>query len=140
MMAEHLGSTVEACNHLKIGWYLIESNKKLSVTWLNDVLPERFESFFWHGDVFQLPTDAVAISRDSTEACQGFVWRRSVALQFHLEVTPQWARHLVARDADQLIPAPYVQGAKTILAKPDELYGRNNVLMSSLLGRWLDQG
>ncbi len=140
LMAEHLGVIVKACNHLKIGWYPIELNTAIEETWLRSVLPERFESFFWHGDGFQLPTDAVAIARDGAEACQGFVWRRSIALQFHLEVTPQWARHLVTRDADQLTPAPYVQGAETILAKPDELYRRNNVLMSSLLGGWLGQG
>ena len=140
MMAEHLGAMVKACNHLKIVWYPIDFNKHTPATWLSDLLPERFESFFWHGDGFQLPTDALAIARDGAEACQGFVWQRSIALQFHLEVTPQWARHLVTRDADQLTPGPYVQGAETILAKPDELYRRNNVLMSRLLGRWLGQG
>ena len=140
LMAEHLGAKIKACNHLKIGWYLIELNNKINTTCLRNILPERFESFFWHGDVFELPTDAVPVSRGCEDACQGFVWRRSIALQFHLEATPQWARHLVTRDADQLIPAPYVQGAETILAKPDELYRNNNVLMSSLLGRWLGQG
>jgi GMP synthase (glutamine-hydrolysing) len=140
LMAEHLGATVKACNHLTIGWYPIELNHKICTTWMHGVLPERFESFFWHGDVFELPKEAVAVSRGRADACQGFVWRRSAALQFHLETTPQWAHHLVTRDADQLIPAPTVQGAETILAKPGELYRRNNVLMSSLLGRWLGQG
>jgi GMP synthase-like glutamine amidotransferase len=140
LMAEHLGARVKACNHLKIGWYSIELNNEINTTWMHGVLPERFESFFWHGDVFELPKDAVAVSTGRTDACQGFVWRRSAALQFHLEATPQWARHLVTRDAAQLTPAPYVQGAGKILAKPDELYLRNNVLMSSLLGRWLGQG
>ena len=107
---------------------------------MHNLFPDCCDSFFWHGDVFGLPEGAVPIARDSTEASRGFVWQRSIALQFHLEVTPQWARHLVTRDADQLVPAPYVQSAQTILAKPDELYLRNNVLMSSLLGRWLGQG
>ena len=140
MIAEQLGVTVKPSNHLNIGWYPIVLNEQIDSTWLANVLPSQFNSFFWHGDHFELPADAVPLATASSNASQGFVWKRSIALQFHLEVTPQWARHLVTRDSDQLVPAPNVQSAQTILAKPAELYRRNNVLMSSLLERWLCPG
>ena len=99
MMAEHLGSPVKPWNNLNIGWYPIEFSSKLNKTYLHNLFPDCCDSFFWHGDVFALPEGAAPIARDSTEASRGFVWQRSIALQFHLEVTPQWARHLVTRDA-----------------------------------------
>jgi GMP synthase-like glutamine amidotransferase len=140
LMAERLGATVKPSNNLNIGWYPIVLNETIDTTWLSGTLPGQFESFFWHGDVFGLPTDAISVGSTPRNASQGFVWKRSIALQFHLEVTPEWARHLVTRDSDQLVPAPNVQSAQTILAKPAELYRRNNVLMSSLLERWLCPG
>jgi len=140
LMAEQLGINVKPLNNLNIGWYPIVLNEDINNTWLSGALPERFDSFFWHGDAFALPADAVPVGSTLPDASQGFVWKRSIALQFHLEVTPQWARHLVTRDSDQLVPSPNVQSAQTILAKPTELYRRNNVLMSSLLERWLCPG
>ncbi|MGI9264966.1 MAG: type 1 glutamine amidotransferase [Gammaproteobacteria bacterium] len=137
MIAEHLGATVKPSKHLNIGWYPIVLNPLISTTWITDVLPGQFRSFFWHGDDFELPADAVPLATARSEASQGFVWQRSIGLQFHLEATPEWARHLVTRDGDQLVSGPGVQSAETILSKPVELYRQNNVLMSSLLERWL---
>ena len=140
MIAEYLGARVKTGDDLEIGWFDLETTPESRTTWLADTLPDRFETFFWHGDVFELPAGAVRIGGTPANPNQGFIHGRSIALQFHLEVTPQWAHHLAARDGDQLTPAPYVQDAATLLSRPNELYRENNVLMARLLERWLGAG
>ena len=137
LMAELLGSRVFAGPHREIGWFQIETEPASRGTWLEDALPDRYESFFWHGDSFDHPTDAVPLARSAAYPNQGFLWRRCAALQFHLEVTPEWVRMLCERDADQLVDAPHIQSAAQILGKGPDLYRRNNTLMDALLDRWL---
>jgi len=55
----------------------------------------------------------------------GFVWNHVLALQFHLEVRPEWVHMLAKRDARELVPARFVQSAEEILRKPDDLYREN---------------
>ncbi len=64
--------------------------------------------------------------------------RKSLALQFHLEVRPEWVQMLAKRDARELVPARFVQSAEEILGKPDGLYRENYALMNWLLRRWLE--
>ncbi len=61
-----------------------------------------------------------------------------LALQFHLEVRPEWVQMLAKRDARELVPRRFVQSAEEILSKPDGLYRENNALMNRLLRRWLE--
>ena len=100
-------------------------------------LPERFETFLWHGDTFDLPDGALRIARSDAFENQGFMWNRTLALQFHLEVRPAWVAMLANRDAHELVEATYVQSAPTVLGKPERLYRYNNALMDGLLQRWL---
>jgi GMP synthase-like glutamine amidotransferase len=137
LLAQLLGARVLRNGHGEIGWFPVIVDEALEATWLSGVLPQQLESFFWHEDTFELPDGAIPVA--STRACrnQGFVWGRHLALQFHLEVTPEWAAHLARRDADQLVADEFVQTADSILSRPASLYDRNNAVMDRLLARWL---
>lgn len=139
ILADILGATVRYGGHSEIGWYPIDVNPELDTTWLDGVLPDELESFFWHEDTFDLPAGAIRLASTQAFRNQGFVHGRHLALQFHLEVTPEWAAHLANRDAEQLVEAEFVQSAATILARPDRLYRKNNDAMQKLLDRWLAQ-
>jgi GMP synthase (glutamine-hydrolysing) len=139
ILADVLGARIYPGPHKEIGWFAAEVTPEGRQTWIGGLLPDRFETFLWHGDTFDLPDGAVRIARSAAFENQGFIWRQTLALQFHLEVHPEWVRMLTRRDAQQLVEAAYVQRAETILAKPMDLYHRNNALMESLLRRWLDQ-
>ena len=137
LLAERLGATVRPGPHREIGWFTAERAPETRGHWLAEVLPERFETFLWHGDVFELPAGALRIAGTSACENQGFLRGNSLGLQFHLEVTPEWAGHLAVRDADQLVPDTWVQTAQEITARPPELCERNNRLLGALLDRWL---
>jgi GMP synthase (glutamine-hydrolysing) len=137
ILADVLGARTYPGPHQEIGWHCAEATPEGRDTWLGDLLPARFETFFWHGDTFELPDSSVRIASSAAFPNQGFVWNQVLGLQFHLEVKPEWVQMLVRRDAEQLRPAAYVQTANTVLSKPESLYRENNILMNGLLNRWL---
>jgi len=139
ILADVLGARTYQGPHKEIGWYSAEAAPESRDTWLGDILPARFETFFWHGDTFNLPDSAVRIAGSAAFHNQGFVWNQVLALQFHLEVRPGWVQMLVRRDAEELRGGAYVQTAETVLGRPDSLYRDNNLLMNRLLSRWLER-
>lgn len=53
---------------------------------MGQILPDRFETFLWHGDTFDLPASTLRIASSAAFYNQGFLWERALALQFQLEV------------------------------------------------------
>ena len=137
LLAEVLGGRVYPGEHKEIGWFEARATTESDATVLAGVLPDAFETFFWHGDTFDLPQGATPVAASAAFPNQAFCYGRAVGLQFHLEVTPQWVRRLAERDADELVPAPFIQPASEILGRPDTAYTTNNALMSRLLARLL---
>jgi GMP synthase-like glutamine amidotransferase len=78
-LAAALGGCVEAAPEAEIGWYALESND-----------PELLEPgpwFQWHADRWTPPAGARAVAH-TRAAQQAFVLGRSLAVQFHPELTP----------------------------------------------------
>ena len=137
LLAECLGAAVGPAEHKEIGWFDLETAREAGSTWLGDALPAKFRSFLWHGDCFALPGGAVPVAGGAAHPVQGFIQARNLALQFHLEVTPAWAARLAARDAHELVPAPFIQSATEITGAPEARYLENNRLLDRVMERWL---
>jgi GMP synthase (glutamine-hydrolysing) len=137
LLAGVLGARTYAGPHPEIGWFPVRATAHAREHPVGAILPERFETFLWHGDTFDLPDGALGIAGSAAYANQAFVWNRVLALQFHLEVRPDWVRRLVERDAGQLVEADFVQSAESVLGKPEAVYRANNDLMDGLLDCWL---
>ena len=78
-LATALGGSVERAKTAEVGWYSIETDEPDLV----DVGPW----FEWHHDRWQAPPGARVIARTAA-AEQAFVIGRSLAVQFHPELTP----------------------------------------------------
>jgi GMP synthase (glutamine-hydrolysing) len=137
LLAEILGAKVMPGGHKEIGWFEVRTTQALRDTPLTGSLPERFETFLWHADTFDLPEDALHLARSEAFANQAYLWGPALALQFHLEVRPDWVGMLVDRDAQELVPAPFVQTREQLLNRPESLYAANNALLNRLLAAWL---
>lgn len=137
LLAGVLGARNYPGPYQEIGWHTVRATGESRDHPLGRLLPKRFETFLWHGDTFDIPEGALHIAESNAFPNQAFLWKRVLALQFHLEARPDWVRKLAGRDADQLVEGGHVQSVKTVLEKPEALYQANNVLLERLLDQWI---
>jgi len=137
LLAEVLGARTYPGPHLEVGWHPLRATAESQDHPLGRLLPEQFETFLWHGDTFDLPHGALHLAASEAFPNQAFLYERALALQFHLEVRPDWVQRIAARDAGQLPEGDFVQPLRSVLGKPESLYRANNQLLERLLDRWL---
>ena len=132
LIADAMGGRVYSGPEKEIGWFPVHGVGPASESAFR--FPAEVEVFHWHGETFDLPPDAVRLAGSAGCLNQAFQLGRSVmALQFHLETTPESARDLCRHGADELVPGPYVQTAEMILGASPEHYERINALMGEVL-------
>jgi GMP synthase-like glutamine amidotransferase len=119
LMARAFGGRVETLTQPEIGWLPIRHNgSDAARAWLGDEAEATV--YQWHHDSFvELPPGAELLAGSPACAHQAFALRQHLAMQFHIEITPQkisdWMAHpgvaypaLVQRYPDS------VQGAQAI--------------------------
>jgi GMP synthase-like glutamine amidotransferase len=86
-MAKALGATVRPGKALEIGMTPIRLTKDGQRDPLFGSCPETFNVFEWHGEVFDLPKDCVALAGSDLAPLQAFRYgARAYGLLFHLEM------------------------------------------------------
>jgi GMP synthase-like glutamine amidotransferase len=117
LIAEVMGAKVYKNKYREIGWFDINFNPNLNHTLLKDIFPKQIEVFHWHGDTFDIPEDAIPIASSEATPNQGFIFdNRVIALQFHLETTPESAKALIDNCSNELDGSKYVQNEQEILS------------------------
>jgi GMP synthase-like glutamine amidotransferase len=107
LIADVLGSKVYPHKQKEIGWWPI---KKVQDHPLTKDLPDKFTTFHWHGDTFDLPAGAIRLFESEACAQQGFLYKNNVAaVQFHPEVEEDLLKSLSIHDRAELVPAPFIQ-------------------------------
>ena len=136
LLADTLGAKIYRTPYLEIGWFPIQLTEWAKRSDLFRGFPEEFTPFHWHGETFELPKDANRIAFNTATENQGFIYGdRVLALQFHLETTPQSAELLIKNGQTDLERGgDYVQNPEEILSK-NELFSQNNRLLFTLLDR-----
>ncbi len=129
LLAKTLGAKVVRNQHKEIGWFSVER------TTADDILPEKFEAFHWHGERFEIPSGARLLARSEACESQAFIYGdKVVGLQFHLEMTPPGVRNLVENCRDDLDSGKYVQSAEEMSSAHHRFY-RINGIMNAVLNR-----
>jgi GMP synthase-like glutamine amidotransferase len=131
LIASALGAKVHPNSLQEIGWFPVEG---VSTTNGAFRFPDRFGSFHWHGETFDLPDGADRIAQ--TEACrnQAFqIGRRIIGLQFHLEFTKGLLSGLINDFGRHIKPGPYVQSPAELLDMPEEHFRNANRLLDDVL-------
>lgn len=135
LIAEALGAVVAPGTYAETGWHPIALAPESPFD-----LPERFEAFLWHRDVFALPEDAMPLGGSQAGPLQGFAWDggRVVGLLCHLEAT----RESVTALLDHLPPpsgsdsSPHAQSRDAMLAD-GRRFDRLAPLLDRVLSQWL---
>ncbi|MBP7738961.1 MAG: type 1 glutamine amidotransferase [Spirochaetes bacterium] len=131
LIADVMGAAVYKNRYREIGWFPVTRTGGAVASVIGAVLPERFTAFHWHGDTFDIPAGAVHIAESNACRNQGFVYDdRVVALQFHLEATPESVKALLDNCLDELDGTMFVQGEKDIAA--DLFFGECNQLFGRI--------
>ncbi|HXN84811.1 MAG TPA: type 1 glutamine amidotransferase [Candidatus Binataceae bacterium] len=126
LLAAALGAKVYKGAHREIGWHPV----KLSAEARNDRLlkgvPEEFTAFHWHGDVFDLPRDSVALASSEITPIQAFRHGdNAYGFLFHLEVTEASVNAMVREFTDEVkhlsLRAAILEGVEDNLEKLTEI-------------------
>ncbi|MBD3898462.1 type 1 glutamine amidotransferase [Halomonas sp. ML-15] len=135
LIAEELGAIVSPGTYPERGFHRIT----LAADSPFD-LPEQFEAFMCHRDIFGLPEGALPLGASDASPVQGFSWDggRVVALQCHLEATDQSARARLQEPPAALAAASqcFVQSHDEILADPRR-FDQLASLLDRVLLSWL---
>lgn len=131
LIASALGTRVYRNAVKEIGWFPVEATPSGAESF---VFPSTCNVFHWHGETFDLPPNAVRLAKSAACANQAFqIARNVVALQFHLETTPESVNDLVKNCKQELIPGPYVQSKYQLCSAQPETYSTIHGLMDQIL-------
>ncbi|MEE2658392.1 MAG: type 1 glutamine amidotransferase [Candidatus Latescibacterota bacterium] len=92
LLATVLGAQVRRGMTKELGWHEVEleelaADDELFASIHGDT-GGRFSAFHWHGDIFDVPPDALSLARSSLTPCQAFVHGSSTyGILFHMEMT-----------------------------------------------------
>lgn len=125
LLADVLGARVTANREKEIGWFPVTRTDAVP-SGLTGVLPESQTVFHWHGDTFDLPADAVHLYSSIGCHNQAFQYKdRVLALQFHLETTPESAVSLINNCRHELVRGPWIQTELEIIDSNEKFAGIN---------------
>jgi GMP synthase-like glutamine amidotransferase len=133
LIAEVLGAKVYTNHYKEIGWFPIQLSEEAIENKLFKGFDKTLTVFHWHGDTFDLPTDATHMA--SSEACknQAFLYNEKVlGLQFHFEMTEQALKKMIENGSAELKPSSFIQTAETILNNQDLIEDNKRVLFTLL--------
>ncbi|MEQ6916522.1 type 1 glutamine amidotransferase [Halomonas aquatica] len=135
LIAEALGAIVARGTLAETGWHRVDLAPLSPVD-----LPEDFEAFMWHREVFALPDYALALGRSAASPLQGFTWDdgRVVALLCHLEATAASVTELLDHQPppEGSETSPHAQDRAAMLDDPKR-FDRLAPLLDRLLSQWL---
>jgi GMP synthase-like glutamine amidotransferase len=140
LMCKALGGRVQPNRVKEIGWLPVTAvDSPETGRWL-DGLPPRFEVFHWHGETFSLPPGATLILRSRHCRNQAYVIGNSLALQCHVEMTPElvraWAR-AGEREIAAARSSPAVQGRTQMLSSLPRRTADLHRIADTLYTRWI---
>ncbi len=140
LMARAMGGTVTKNPVKEIGWgrVAVAANKEAK-TWFGDL--QEFESFHWHGETFSIPRGARNIASSEYCANQAFSLGKHLAMQCHVEMTPQliraWCEEWHKEVASLSVRTPSVQPPLEILRDLDARTEKLNGVARNLYERWI---
>jgi GMP synthase-like glutamine amidotransferase len=138
LISKALGGEVYRGESLEVGWHAVERIADISGQGWFDGLPSRFEVFQWHEHTFSLPSGAVALARSACAEQQAFAIGNMLAMQFHLEMTPESISGLVERyPGDLEVVSDCVQSAETITTDLATRTRRLYRIADVVFGRWV---
>lgn len=135
LLADVLGARVYRSGEKEIGWHPVRAvrNRPDAASPWAATLPDSFLAFHWHGETFDLPSGAVHLAETDVCPHQAFaIGSQVLALQFHLEVTPESVGELATHCAGDLDGGRHVQSGGELLGSPPKFREAESLLFGLL--------
>lgn len=108
LIADVLGAKVYQNREKEIGWFPVTWRGEAAAFFGDAASP--LNVFHWHGDTFDLPSEATLLAESEGCRHQAFSYGPSVVgLQFHLEMNPSDVAALLKHGCADLTPGRFVQ-------------------------------
>lgn len=123
ILAEVAGGRICRNKQLEAGWFPVAATPEARTDPIFSAFPDRLVVGHWHGDTFDLPSDARPMLSSKATPNQAFslAGGRLVGLQCHLEWTPQALAKLVQECGDELARGGrYVTSPEVMLGEAQE--------------------
>jgi GMP synthase (glutamine-hydrolysing) len=135
LLAATLGARVAPGPRKEIGWFEVTTTDAAAKDPLLGRAPSKFMALHWHGDVFDLPSEAVSLARSELTLHQAFRFGvRAHGLLFHLEATPDQVEKMAREFADELADAG-VDPAALVAQTPARAQAAEEIARS-VFGAW----
>lgn len=112
MIASAFRAAIIKAPEKEVGWYPIQWQDCCKG---HSLELGTFNALHWHGEMFKIPKEATKLA--SSEGCENQAFRlgSAIALQFHLEATPESVESMLKNCADDFAkPGKFVQNEKDI--------------------------
>jgi len=139
LMAKAMGGTVSRNPVKEIGWGGVSVvDNAPARDWFGGI--QEFSAFHWHGETFTIPPKATRIAESPYCANQAFALGKHLAMQCHVEMTPElirswcedWEKELVAK------AGPSVQSPQQMFEGLEERVRTLNQIAAKLYTRWIE--
>jgi GMP synthase-like glutamine amidotransferase len=138
LLASVLGAHVARASAKEIGFLPVELSASAGRDRIFSGVRSPLVPCHWHGDVFTLPTGAVALARSQRTRCQAFRYGRTAyGLLFHMELTRPILRGMTRSFRDELLSEKIE--ARSILDAADVHLPLLLPVAREVFGRWADQ-
>jgi len=141
MIADVLGAEVKSMGYREIGFFPITlatdagQNSKCFKG-----LPPTFTAFHWHGERFSIPAKARPLAGSCACDNQAFEYGPALALQFHLEMAPDYLSNMVVNCAKEIQAGGiHVQGVEEMQGIGKTLGNQPYQLLTRILDNWLSR-
>jgi len=138
LMARALGGKVTPGSRNEIGWAPLSLSEAGMDSPLRHLAPEKTPVLHWHGDICEVPDDVDVLASTAITPVQAFRFKKSLALQFHPEVTVHGLERWYIGHLGEIEQTPglSVEG----LRENTQRYGYNmDIYGVAFLEEWLDQ-
>jgi len=139
LMAKALGGEVTRNPVKEIGWGAVKvENGALAREWFGET--REFLGSHWHGEAFTLPPGATRIASSPFCANQAFTLDGHLAMQCHVEMTPELVRNWCGDWEKELVAkvGPSVQTPQQMCERLEERVRSLNRIAATLYGRWIE--
>jgi GMP synthase (glutamine-hydrolysing) len=138
LIADVLGGKAYIKTCREIGWYPVSLTEEAKESRIFGRLPDKFTTFFWHEDVFEIPEGCKRMAESEGCRNQAFEYSgRVIGLQFHLECTAESISNMIhCQECIEKIKqgGRYVQSIEEILKKVNYFKETRNVMQMLLDG------